>query len=190
MNLFENLSISKKISFTVLGILCFTLSIYLVIFFVYFDSKVYDRVQEDNQQLSSLLTESIRLSMESGADDTSPFVDNLKKFDKISDVRIIPSHIIDGNNNAAFDEKEKEAFAQKAETSFYEDYENKQVLRSITLLKAEETCIECHSDASAGDILAIVSIRQSLEVTKADLASQKIDALWIGSIAALITFLV
>ncbi|MCB0744221.1 MAG: HAMP domain-containing protein, partial [Ignavibacteriae bacterium] len=189
MKLIENLSISKKISFTVLGILCFTLSIYLVIFFVNNDSKVYDRVEEENQQLSSLLTESIRLAMASGADDTSPFVENLKKFEKIADVRIIPTHLIDGNNNIAFDKHEKKAFAQKKETSFYEDYENHKVLTSIKLLSADESCIDCHTDASVGDVLAVVSIRQSLDSTIKVLASQKLDAVWIGGLAALVTFL-
>ena len=56
MKAFENLSISKKISLTVFTILCFTLSIYLVIFFVNNDAKTYQRVEEENNQLSALLT--------------------------------------------------------------------------------------------------------------------------------------
>lgn len=188
MRIFENLSVSKKISFTVLGVLCFSLTVYLIIFFVNNDSKTYERVEQENQQLSSLLTESIKLAMAAGADDTTPFVAKLEKSEKIKDVRIVPTHLIDGNNNSLFDENEKYVFNSKQEANYYEDFEDEEVLRSIKLITADETCTECH-DAKKDDILAVVSIRQSLESTKSELASQKIDALWIGGITAIITFI-
>ncbi len=187
MKIFENLSISKKISITVLGILCLSLTFYLVIFFVTNDSKTYQRVEQENQQLSSLLTESIVLAMAAGADDTAPFIENLEKFEKIKDVRIIPTHLIDGNNNSKFDQHEKDLINSKQDANFYEDFEDEEVIRSIRFIKADETCIECH-DVEKEDILAVVSIRQSLESTKSELASQKINALWMGGITAVITF--
>ena len=187
MRAFENLSISKKISLTVLTVLCFSLTVYLVIFFVNNDSKTYQRVEEENHQLSSLLTESIVIAMAAGADDTTPFIENLEKFEKIKDVRIIPTHLIDGNDNKSFDEHEKEVFNSNRESNFYEDFEEEEVLRSIRLIKSDETCVECH-DVEEDDILAVVSIRQSLKSTKSELASQKIDALWIGGVTAVLTF--
>jgi methyl-accepting chemotaxis protein len=187
MKAFENLSISKKISLTVFTILCFTLSIYLVIFFVNNDAKTYQRVEEENNQLSSLLTQSVVMAMAAGADDTTPFVENLEKFEKIKDVRIIPTHLINVNKNTLFDQHEKEVYNSKKEAIFYEDFEDEEVLRSIKLIKADQSCIECH-DVEKEDILAVVSIRQSLESTKSELASQKFDAIWIGGLAALLTF--
>jgi PAS domain S-box-containing protein len=82
----------------------------------------------------------------------------------------------------------KYVFNSKQEANFYEDFEDEEVLRSIKLITADETCTECH-DVKKDDILAVVSIRQSLESTKSELASQKIDALWIGGITAIITFI-
>ena len=128
------------------------------------------------------------MAMAAGADDTAPFVENLEKFEKIKDVRIIPTHLINGNKNALFDQHEKEVFNSKKEAIFYEDFEDEEVLRSIKLIKADESCIECH-DVEKEDILAVVSIKQSLESTRSELASQKIDAIWIGGIAALLTFM-
>ncbi|MFZ1289429.1 MAG: methyl-accepting chemotaxis protein [Melioribacteraceae bacterium] len=187
MGTIKNLSISKKISLTVIGILVFTLSIYLVIFFLKNDYKVYERIEYENKQISSLLTESIRLAMASGADDTEPFVNNLSKYETIKDVRIIPTEIIAGPNNDSFDEHELDALKNKIEKNFYEEFNNSKVLRSISLLKSDKTCSDCH-EAEEGEILAVVSIRQSLDKTYSEMASQKIDAFWIGLVAAILTF--
>lgn len=188
MRFFENLSISKKISTTVLSILTITLTIYLIIFFVNNDSRFYKTLEAENDQLSSLLTESLILGMAAGIEDVQPYVENLEEFEKIKNVKIIPTHIIDGNNNTEFDEHELEVLKSEIEENFYEDFENEEVLRSIKLIKSDETCIDCH-DSEEGDVLAVVSIRQSLEAVKSDLATQKIDAVWIGGIAAVIIYL-
>lgn len=186
MKSFDSLSISKKISFTVFAILCLTLSIYLVVFFLNNDSSVKNRIEQDNEQLSSLLTESIKLAMAAGADDTKPFITNLEKFDKIKEVRIVPTDIIDNKSQIKFDAFEEKTLNSDLETNCYEDFEGSKVLRSIKFLRADKSCLDCH-DAKENDILAVVSIRQSLDETYAELASQKIDAAWIGLLAAIIT---
>jgi PAS domain S-box-containing protein len=187
MKIFSNNSISRKISLTVIGVLCFTLTLYLVIFFVQNDSKVEKRIEEENQQLSGLLLESIKLAMSSGADDTKPFIKELEKYEKISDVRIIPTDLIKPGSSKLLDTHEKDVLKNNKASSYFEEFEDIRVLRSITLLNADESCTDCH-DANKGETLAVVSIRQSLESTYGELASQKIDAAWIGGLAAIITF--
>jgi methyl-accepting chemotaxis protein len=188
MKSFEKLSISRKISLTVLGILCVTLSLYLVIFFVNNDSKVNQRIENENQQLSSLLTESIRMAMAAGADDTVPFVKSLQQFEQIKEVRITPTELINANTNNILDSYEKKVLDNNTEASVFEEFKGSQVLRSVKLLKADNTCTDCH-DVSNGDVLAVVSIRSSLDATYSELLSQKIDAAWIGMIAAIVTFM-
>jgi methyl-accepting chemotaxis protein len=188
MKWFEKLSISRKISFAVLGILCITLSLYLIIFFVNNDSKVNQRIENENKQLSSLLTESIKMAMASGADDTIPFVNSLQQFDQIKEVRITPTKLINANTNNKLDSYEQKILANKTDASVFEEFEGSRVLRSVKLLKADNTCTDCH-EASNGDVLAVVSIRSSLDATYSELVSQKMDAAWIGMIAAIITFM-
>ena len=187
MEKIKNLSISNKISLTVFGIIGITLSIYLVVFFLNNDSMVHERIEEENQQISSLLTESIKLSMAAGADDTTPLIKNLSKFEIIKDVRIIPSEIIQGEHSQNLDEFEREVIKNGETKNYYENYKDSEVLRSISALKADATCLDCH-EARQGDILAIVSIRQSLDKAYANMASQKIHALWTGFLAAILTF--
>ncbi|MDX1699750.1 MAG: methyl-accepting chemotaxis protein, partial [Melioribacteraceae bacterium] len=86
------------------------------------------------------------------------------------------------------DDSEKLSLKNSEESSFYETYNEKDVLRSISLLRADESCGDCH-DVESGDVLAVVSIRQSFERTKENLASQKLDAVWIGVIACSLTFI-
>ena len=186
MKIFKNNSISRKISLTVIGVLCVTLTLYLVIFFVQNDSKVKETIEEENKQLTGLLLESIKLAMSSGADDTKPFVKELEKFEKISDVRIIPTDLIEPGSSKLLDSHEKDVLKNNKNSSYFEEFEDIRVLRSIALLKADESCTDCH-DAKIGESLAVVSIRHSLESTYGELASQKIDAAWIGGLAALIT---
>ena len=187
MNIFKDMSISSKISLTVIGVLCITLTLYLIVFFIQNDSKVEERIKEENKQLSGMLIESIKLAMAAGADDTEGFETKLEEFEKISDVRITPSDIIEPGNTVLMDKHEKEVFDSNNETNYYEEYDGKRVLRSISFLKADESCTDCH-DAKQGDILAVVSIRQSLEGTYDELASQKVDAAWMGLLATFITF--
>lgn len=187
MNFYNKLSISKKISLTVIIILSITLTTYLGIFLYNNDNKVLSRIEQENSELNSLLIESIRIAMAAGSDDTQPFAENLMNFDKIKDVRIIPTEIIRGELVDDFDEIESKAVERKNNTVIYEDYENSRVLRSISLIKADESCTDCH-EANNGDILAVVSIRKSLDKTYAEMFMQKVDAVWIGFIATIITF--
>ncbi len=187
MKIFKSNSISRTISLTVIGVLCITLTLYLVIFFVQNDSKVKERIEEENHQLSGLLLESIKLAMSSGADDTKPFVKELEKYEKISEVRIIPTDLIKSGSSKMLDAHEKEVLKNNKDASYVEEFKDIRVIRSITLLKADESCTDCH-DANNGETLAVVSIRQSLESTYGELASQKINAAWIGGIAAIFTF--
>ena len=55
MKIFKNNSISRKISLTVIGVLCVTLTLYLVIFFVQNDSKVKETIEEENKQLTVII---------------------------------------------------------------------------------------------------------------------------------------
>lgn len=187
MNFYNKLSVSKKISLTVIIILSITLTTYLAIFLYNNDNKVLSRIEQENSELNSLLIESIRIAMAAGADNTEPFIENLMNFDKIKDVRIIPTEIISGEIVDDFDKLEAKSVESKNNTIIYEDFDNSRVLRSISLIKADESCTDCH-DANNGDVLAVVSIRKSLDKTYSELFSQKVDAVWIGFIATIITF--
>lgn len=186
--MFDNLSVSRKISLTILGFLGLALSVYLTIFFIKNDARVMERVEEENKEISSILTESITLAMAAGVDDVSPFVVSLEKFDIIKDVRIIPTHLIDEEKSKALDEQEKNVIQKNEDAIFLEEFEGVDVFRSIRTIKSDNSCSSCH-DAEDGEILAVLSIRQSLDETYASMATQKIDALWIVGIIAIITFL-
>ncbi len=187
MKTLNDLGIVKKTSFAVIGILVFTLFIYLIVFFFKNDANVKSRIEEDNDQLSTLLTESIKLAMAAGADNTKPFVESLEKFEKIKEVRITPTNLISENSETNLDEIEKSALNGLKEANYYEDFNDSKILRSIKFLTADKSCVDCH-DVKENDVLAIISIRHSLDETYKEMASQKIDAAWIGLLAAIITF--
>ena len=187
MKTLNDLGIVKKTSFAVIGILVFTLFIYLIVFFFKNDANVKSRIEEDNDQLSTLLTESIKLAMAAGADNTKPFVESLEKFEKIKEVRITPTNLISENSETNLDEIEKSALNDLKEANYYEDFNDSKILRSIKFLTADKSCVDCH-DVKENDVLAIISIRHSLDETYKEMASQKIDAAWIGLLAAIITF--
>jgi len=190
MKTFKDMSISTKTSSIVLLILIGTLLVYFVSFFLKYDQKTNDRVEAENSQISSLLTESIKLAMAAGTEDTEPFVKNLMKYKKIKDVRITPTKLLDKSNAMQLDKEEEKTLLTKTESSYFEEYDDSQVLRSIKFLKADESCKDCH-DVNNGEVLAVISIRQSLDDVYADQASQKIDAIWMGIVAAaIILFLV
>ncbi|MBI1932761.1 MAG: HAMP domain-containing protein [Ignavibacteriales bacterium] len=187
MKTLNDLGIVKKTSFAVIGILVFTLFIYLIVFFFKNDANVKSRIEEDNDQLSTLLTESIKLAMAAGADNTKPFVESLEKFEKIKEVRITPTNLISENSETNLDEIEKSALNGLKEANYYEDFNDSKILRSIKFLTADKSCVDCH-DVKENDVLAIISIRHSLDETYKEMASQKIDTAWIGLLAAIITF--
>ena len=188
MKIFNINTLSKKISLTVIAVLTLTLSTYLIVFFINNDAKVNERIKQDNDQLSEILIESIRISMASGADDVKPFEKNLEKFDKIEMVKITPTEFLDLKKENALDKHEEEVSSANPKLSYFEKYNGKNVLLTVNALTADESCISCH-DVSKGEVLAIVSIRQSLDVVYDEMLSQKFDAAWMAVIASIITFL-
>lgn len=187
MKHFKNFSIANKISLLTLGILSISVIFYLLVFFIRNEARVKNTTEEDIAQLSSVLTESIKLSMAAGANDVKPFEENLKKFDQIIDVRIVPTQIINTKYKNKLDSLENKVIKSGKAMQKYETFDGIDVIRSIQLIKADETCIDCHT-TEPNKILAVVSIRQSLEKINNDLATQKLDAVWIGLITALVTF--
>ena len=137
MKRLAKLSIAKKISLSIILILCVTLSTYLTIFFIKNDNRVYSSLEAENLQLNSLLIESIRFAMAAGADDTEVFEESLQKFEKIDQIRITPTNRIEEGNEGALDELEKLSLISKRDSSIYETFNEKEVLRSVSLLKAD-----------------------------------------------------
>lgn len=189
MHFLKKMSISKKTNATVAVVLIVFISIFVTISTLRNENHLLSIANKNVDTVSDLLHESVAISMAQGSDDIKPIVENFKKNKNILDVRIIPTNLIDEEKSKEMDEQELAVLRSGQNKNFSEKYHNMNAIRSIQLIKAEESCRSCHEN-EVGDVLAVLSIRQSLKDTYKTLASQKTDGIIFGLISiSLITLI-
>ncbi|NWF90411.1 MAG: HAMP domain-containing protein [Ignavibacteriaceae bacterium] len=176
-------SISKKISFLVVGGVITFLSLGLIVFLSYSENQKLKTANEAIDELSHSMEESITFAMAEGITDVSPFIKRMKVVNNIKDLRIVPTKLIDESKAEEMDAAEREIVESKSVKSETEEFQNLPVLRAIRPIKAEENCLSCH-EGKAGDVFAVMSIRYSLEETEAAIMAERISG------AVVILFLV
>lgn len=184
MNLFNSgKSISRRISLSVASGIISLLSVGLIVFLIFSEAAKLKTANDSIHELNESMKESIMFSMSQGVTDIKPFVERMKVIDNIKELRIIPTEAIDEKQSKELDEQEKEVARTKTDKNFDETFNDSYVFRSITPIISDATCVECH-DGKAGDVFAVMSVRHSLEETKAAIFKERV----IG--AVVIIFLV
>ncbi len=110
---------------------------------------------------ADILKRSIEFSMSQGAQDISPLIKEIEKFQNIKELRMTPTNIISEGSDKKLDTSELNCLTDKKPKYSQEFFNSFPVMRVITPVLATKSCIECHS-ANEGDVLAIVSIRSSM----------------------------
>ena len=176
-------SVSRKISFLVIGGVVSFLTIGLVIFLFYSENLKYETSNNSVHELNQSMEEALTFAMAEGITDVQPFIERMKAVQNIKELRILPTNAIDAESAARMDDKEKEVVKSKREFSVEEDFNGMPVLRNIRPILAEENCTSCH-EGKKGDVFAVMSTRYSLESTQSAIISERISG------AVVILFLV
>jgi len=175
-------SIFKKAGVIISAVLVVSLAIMLIILLNIEENLKQERTIETTSETVELIKESIVYAMAMGADDVKPFIEQVGKIDKLSEVRVTPTDIIEEGNEDLLDPAEKAVLTSLKRTFSEEDFNHQKVFRVIEPIVATEACTDCH-DAQLGEALAIVSVRYSIDDTYQAIFSQR---RW-ASIMALIT---
>jgi len=189
MSFLNNNSISKKISGLVASILVIFIGAFLIISIVRNENRSLATAEENIETVSNLLNESVMISMAGGSDDVQPIVEKIKKLNNILDVRVIATEIIDPVTAKEMDEAERAVLISGENTKYQESFVNRATIRSIQLVKSDESCQFCHN-SEVGDALAVMSIRQSLEGAYENLAAQRSEGIIIGLITIVLITLI
>ena len=105
----------------------------------------------------------------------------------LADLRITPTDAIRAGSEKDLDAAEREVFASHTPSRTSEAFNDIPVVRAITPVLADEKCRQCH-EVSAGQVLAVVSVRQSMADTYQQISAQRWLALILGCAAVGIAF--
>lgn len=191
MNFFNSdKSIITKISLLVVtGVLAFC-GLALIVFLIFSEKSKINSVGKSIRQIDQSVKESLVFSMSHGVTNVTPYIETMKKIDGIEELRITPTEIINKNKAKSLDESEKNAIVSNEKITKEEEFNNISVFRSISLIKADANCISCHS-GEPGEVLAVMSIRYSLQETQSAIASERILGIFlILSLVVSLTFMI
>lgn len=174
-------SISSKIGLTVVATLIFMLSIMLFILLANEENSKMENTYKSVKETNDLLVASIVYSMGEGATDLSPFIKSVSKSESLVELKITPTKIIDEDAEQYLDDVEKKSLKTLKANYFQEEFNDIPVFRSIEIIRADNTCIDCH-DASLGDALVVISSRYSMVDTYNSISSQR---WWAAGMAVL-----
>ncbi|MBL1213075.1 MAG: HAMP domain-containing protein [Ignavibacteriae bacterium] len=180
-----NKSISNKIGATIASVLFVTITIMLVILLIKEENQIKNTTKSNVKEISELMTKTISFAMAEGTTEVDPLIEEANKSENISELRIIPTDIIEEGSSNNLDELEKIVESTREARFVNEEFEGVHVFRSVVPLPSNETCLDCH-DSEIGDPLAIISIRYSTENTFAEISSQRWFAIIMGITVILI----
>ncbi len=189
MNYLKNMSISKKTGAFVALVLIIALGCYLTASLYSNEARMLKSAENEIKNISSLVQESIIISMGTGLDDVEPIISRIKEYDNVLDLRIIATGLIDPVTAKEMDNKENEVISNNKNVEFHETINGIPTIRSIKILRADKNCQFCHN-AEIGEALAVMSISQSLEETYKTLASQRLYGILTGIVLILIMYFI
>lgn len=138
------------------------------------------------KELALTLTRSIEFAMGGGIPDIAPFLTVTKELPNLKELRVIPTNVIRNGSENDLEADEREVLRTRKEYFAEEQFRKEDVIRSISLITASESCLGCHqSELNAP--LATVSIRYSIESMNANIASTRLRAFIMGLITIILT---
>ena len=145
-----------------------------------------ESTRQETENISSVFINSLKFAMSNGATDVSPFVENVKNTPNLVQLRINPTDRVRAGSEAKLDKDEQGVIALKQSRMDEEKFEGKSVLRKITPILSEASCVSCHP-GNIGEPLAVVSVRYSLEKMNSGLAEQRTLSIILGIITIILT---
>lgn len=185
------MSIAKRISTIVAMVLVVTLCTMLTIIIFKSKHQAIDKAHENIREINALLVKSIVFSMGEGVSDFSPFINDVRTMQNLSDVRIIPTKLVDedGTGEKSMDNIEMAVLHSLKQSFSDEEYKGDDVIRSVQPILSSESCIDCH-ESKVGDALAVISVRYSVSDTLAAIHMQEILAVVMGIVTIILTIFV
>ena len=179
-------SISRKVGLIIASVLFLSLFTVFGIMLLRTERTMMDSAEETVKDFNTLISNSLIFAMNEGASSVEPYFEMLKQVPEIVEERLIPNNVIRGDNSEQnLDAVEAEVFKTQKPQMFFENFNEKPVLRGVRTIDAMPSCIECH-DIAEGKPLAVLSTRYSMENVQAAIKSQRQSAI----IGAILTILV
>jgi PAS domain S-box-containing protein len=182
------MSIAKKLSAVVMGVMIVTLSVILFATQTNHERRLAEREKNSIAQLYGVISRSLVFSMSQGATDVSSFIGAIRTMPNVRDLRVMPTDLVREGASSKMDETERSVLAGKNEFYGDERFNGEDVVRSVSAIRADASCLQCHK-GNAGDALATVSVRYSFAENHAALASERRMTI-AGAAAAIIVTLV
>ncbi len=180
------MSISRTIGTIVASVLVATLTVMLGTLLLRSEHTATDLAVSNAERTAAIIVDSVEFTMGEGITDVDPLVATLNK-GRVADLRITPTNVIRAGSESSFDEVERAVFASHAPSRTHEVFDGVPVVRAVTPVLAEEKCLQCHQ-ASPGQPLAIVSVRESMAGARAQIRTQRWLAAFLGLGAVGIAF--
>jgi methyl-accepting chemotaxis protein len=155
------MSISKRISLIVVGVLIVTSAVIFGVLLIMQESRDYESIHDQIVQQKGLLVRSIAFAMGQGVSDVKPLLEMYADAKNIRELTVNPTNSISAGKEAGLDEMQKSVLASRISASKEEQFHGESVLRSVDVLLADSGCVSCHN-VPIGMPLATVSIRYSL----------------------------
>lgn len=189
----------KSIGFKISSVLFVLLliSFICILTTLYFDlRKTTTKMGLDNlHSVSASVFQTMRISMDFGMrEKIDEAINNAKKIEGVSDITVYPAQkTIEffemQNPSTSEDAHILEQFKNPKITTLKTIIDEKDHLRLIRPLVAEQSCLACHDNAKEGDVLGVMDIYHSLEATQNDLQRTQNVYLIIFSVALIATVL-
>ncbi len=181
------MSIALRIGFIVGIVLFVVLAVMFTVLRVTQESSLMTHSREQADQIDHLLMGSIRSAMGQGVSDVMPLVESSKRVEKVRDLRVLATAVIDAQHEREMDAIEQQVRSSKSSVMFEEDFHGEPVIRAVDPLIASKECVACH-DAKEGDVLATVSLRYSMAETYAQIAAERWLIIGMAVPTILLTF--
>ena len=152
------------------------------------NSKI-ENTYKSVKQTDELMQKSIVFAMNEGVTDLTPFRNSVGDSETLVDLRIIPTNIIEDESENNLDAVEKEVLSNFKGKYFEEEFNDVPVFRAVEVIRATESCVECH-DAEIGDGLAVISGRYSMADTYSAITKQRISATIMAIVSTIIVFFI
>jgi methyl-accepting chemotaxis protein len=158
----EKTSISRRIGIIIASSLALTLGLLVVSLLFSSGYAMHHLAEEGARESAQLLNSALSTVMDQGVTDTQPLVAKLQGVGLLRELRVVPTSAVRAGAESAMDEEERAALRAGREWSGDGNLKGESVLRSISLLRAEEGCVRCHT-GETGTPLAVVSMRHSTQ---------------------------
>ena len=181
-------SISRKIGVIVATSLAGSMAVLLAVLLTVSGVGMHSLAEESAHESARLVTASLSASMDEGNTDPGPLISQLQGLGLLRELKLLPSAAVKPEGEAQADRVEREVLRTAKPIVIDETYRGEPVLRSITPLLAQETCLRCHS-GQVGTPLAVVSSRHSMAPSRTVTRTEIALGIVLGLLAVSATFL-